>query len=75
MRWDTVARGLGCHAEYVDRLEDLVPALERAKAADVASVVCVKTDMEANIAVAPETFARFGESYVRPLGDSTRGAC
>jgi acetolactate synthase-1/2/3 large subunit len=30
IRWDLVAEGLGCHSEYIDRLEDLEPALRPA---------------------------------------------
>ena len=33
IRWDLVAQGLGCHSEYVDRIEDLEPALRRAQRA------------------------------------------
>ncbi|MFN8164396.1 MAG: thiamine pyrophosphate-dependent enzyme [Solirubrobacterales bacterium] len=32
IRWDLVAQGLGCHSEYVDRIEDLDAALRRARA-------------------------------------------
>ncbi|MEW6444389.1 MAG: thiamine pyrophosphate-binding protein [bacterium] len=31
VRWDKVGEGLGCRGEYVERVEDLEPALGRAK--------------------------------------------
>jgi len=33
VRWDKVGEGLGCRGEYVERLEDLEPALGRAREA------------------------------------------
>jgi thiamine pyrophosphate-dependent acetolactate synthase large subunit-like protein len=49
---------VGCHAEFVERPEQLVPALRRALAEERPSVVCVKTSREANL-VSPgaESFA------------------
>ena len=63
VRWDKVAEGLGCHGEFVEHLEDLEPALERARAAEVAAVVCVKTDHDANLALPQDLDARFAEVY------------
>jgi acetolactate synthase-1/2/3 large subunit len=68
VRWDKVAEGLGCHGEYVERLADLEPALRRARASNGPSVVCVRTDRDANRAVPPEMFHRFFEVYQGPLG-------
>ena len=41
IRWDLVAAGLGCHSEYVDRIEDLEPALRgRRRTTDRAWSAC-----------------------------------
>ena len=63
-RWDLIAEGMGCHAEYVDATEDLVPALERARADDRPSLVCVRTDREMNLN--PPGTEVFGEVYTGP---------
>ena len=68
VRWDKVAEGLGCHAAYVERLDDLAPALAAARAAAGPSVVCLKTDREANLAISPDMLMRFVEVYQGPLG-------
>lgn len=49
VRYDEVARALGCHAEYVERAEDLGPALERALSARRPAVVQVVVDDRENI--------------------------
>lgn len=49
-RYDEMAKALGCHGEYVERPEDIRPALERAKAAVAVgqtAVVNVVTDWRA----------------------------
>ncbi len=43
-RYDLVAQALGCHAELVERPQQLRPALERALAAGVPALVNVLTD-------------------------------
>lgn len=48
-RWDRIAEGIGCHAEYVDKVENLRDALERAKVSDFPALVCVKTDKQTNL--------------------------
>jgi acetolactate synthase-1/2/3 large subunit len=68
VRWDRVAEGLGCHGEYVERLEDLEPALRRARDAAGPAAVCVRTSREANLAVPQEMFLRFVEVYQGPTG-------
>lgn len=68
VRWDKVAEGLGCRGEYVDMLEDLEPALARAKESDGPTVVCVKTDQAANLAVPQDVLIRFFEVYQGPVG-------
>ena len=67
IRWDIVAQGLGCHAEYVERIEDLEPALRRAQTTDGPSLVCVRSDHDANLAIPPEMMARFFEVYSGPV--------
>jgi acetolactate synthase-1/2/3 large subunit len=66
IRWDVVAQGLGCHGEYVDTIEDLAPALGRAREHDGPSLVCLRTDHAANLAVPAEMAARFFEVYFGP---------
>lgn len=50
VRYDELARALGCHGEYVDTLGDLVPAVERSLAAAVPAVihVCIDPEIDAN---------------------------
>jgi len=67
IRWDLVGEGLGCHSEYVDRIEDLEPALRRAQAHDGPSLVCLRTDHDANLAIPQEMMARFFEVYSGPV--------
>ena len=67
VRWDLVARGLGCHGEYVDRIEELDGALRRAREHDGPRVICLRTDHDANLAVPGEMLARFFEVYSGPL--------
>jgi len=66
IRWDLVAEGLGCHAEYVERIEDLEPALRRAEAHAGPSLICVRSDHEANLAVPEDMMTRFFEVYNGP---------
>jgi acetolactate synthase-1/2/3 large subunit len=68
VRWDEVARGPGRRGHFVEKLDELQPALRAAREADAPSVVCVRTDREANLAVPPELFARFFEVYQGPQG-------
>ena len=60
-RWDQIGAAVGCHAEFVDRPDQLVPALERARADERPSVVCVKTNREANLI--PPGAEAFAEVY------------
>lgn len=66
IRWDIVAEGLGCESSYVDRIEDLDPALRAAKEHRGPSVVCIRTDHSANLAVPLEMVGRFFEVYTGP---------
>jgi len=67
IRWDVVAQGLGCHGEYVERIEELDGALRRAREHDGPSLVCVRSDHDANLAVPQEMVARFFEVYSGPV--------
>ncbi|MGH8672246.1 MAG: thiamine pyrophosphate-binding protein [Burkholderiales bacterium] len=42
IRYERLAGALGCHAEYVERPHELIPALKRAAASGVASCISVK---------------------------------
>ncbi|MBX7430624.1 thiamine pyrophosphate-binding protein [Mycobacterium sp. Y57] len=66
IRWDTVAQGLGCHGAYVDRIEDLDEALRGARDHKGPSLVCVRSDHAANLAIPAEMTARFFEVYSGP---------
>jgi acetolactate synthase-1/2/3 large subunit len=66
IRWDVIAQGLGCHGEYVDRIEDLDGALRRSREHSGPSLVCVRSDHDANLAVPAEMTARFFEVYFGP---------
>jgi acetolactate synthase-1/2/3 large subunit len=69
IRWDVVAQGLGCHGEYVERIEDLDAALGRARGHSGPSLVCVHSDHDANLNVPQEMLARFFEVYNGPAVD------
>lgn len=66
IRWDVVAEGLGCQGHYIDRLEDLEPALRAARKHAGPSVVCLRTDHDANRAMPAELISRFFEVYNGP---------
>ncbi|MCL6479300.1 MAG: thiamine pyrophosphate-binding protein [Peptococcaceae bacterium] len=66
IRWDKAAEGLGCHGEYVEKLEDLEPALKRAREHNGPTVICVKTDHGANLNFPQLLFGRFVEVYHGP---------
>jgi acetolactate synthase I/II/III large subunit len=68
VRWDVVGEGLGCEGAYVERLEELAPALERARAAKGPTVVCLRTSREANLSMPPALLLRFVEVYQGPTG-------
>jgi acetolactate synthase I/II/III large subunit len=67
VRWDRVGEGLGCEPFYVERLDELEPALARARAASGPAVVCLRTDRDANLAIPPELMRRFAEVYQGPM--------
>jgi acetolactate synthase-1/2/3 large subunit len=68
VRWDKVAEGLGCASFYVDKLEDLEPALNKAREANGPAVICLRTDRDANLAIPAELGLRFAEVYQGPIG-------
>ena len=61
VRWDIVAQGLRCHGEYVERIEDLDGALNRARDHDGPGLACVRSDHAANLAIPAEMTALFFE--------------
>jgi acetolactate synthase-1/2/3 large subunit len=66
IRWDLIAEGVGCRGEYIEQIEELEPALRRAREHDGPSLVCVRSDHDANFAVPQEMVARFIEVYAGP---------
>jgi len=58
-RYDLAAAGFGCHAEHVERPQDLAPALQRALAAGKPACVNVMTDPKV---IAPVTIAMVGSA-------------
>ena len=65
IRWDRLAEGIGCHGEYVDKVEDLEAAVIRAKESDLPALVCVKTDKQENLL--PPFLNEFSEVYMGPM--------
>jgi len=66
IRWDLLAVSLGCYGELVEQLEDLDGALGRAHAHPGPSVICLRTDLDANRALPPGIRERFDEAYTGP---------
>lgn len=64
--WARVAEGLGCHGETVSSITELAPALQRARAHAGPSLVCVRTSVDANVAVPEAVLTRFFEVYFGP---------
>lgn len=48
VRFDKIAEGFGCHGEYVERNEDIGPAIERAYASGKVGVIHVPIDPKVN---------------------------
>jgi acetolactate synthase-1/2/3 large subunit len=67
VRWDIVAEGLGCVGFYVERVEDLAPALEKARSSNRPAVVCVRTNRDANLSLPADAMGRFFEVYQGPV--------
>lgn len=66
IRWDRIAEGLGCHGEYVDRIDHLGPALARTRETDRPAVICLRTDREANREIPRPMAARWKEIQAGP---------
>jgi len=62
LRLDKIAEGFGAHGEYVDRAEDIAPAVERALKANRPAVVQVAIDAHANATQVPG-FDEFASWY------------
>jgi len=67
VRWDVVARGLGCEGLYAETLAEVESALVRAREVEGPVVICVRTDRSANLSVAPDPLMRFMEVYQGPM--------
>jgi acetolactate synthase-1/2/3 large subunit len=67
VRWDLVARGLGCEGFYAETLDEVESALASARRVDGPVVICVRTDRAANLGVAPDPAIRFAEVYQGPM--------
>ena len=61
VRWDKIAEGFGCYAEYVEKIEDLPDAIKRAKDSELPAVVHVATDKASNLM--PPAAEVFGVVY------------
>lgn len=48
VRFDKIAKAFGCYGEYVEREEDIGPAIERAYASGMTGVVHVNIDPDVN---------------------------
>jgi acetolactate synthase-1/2/3 large subunit len=66
IRWDQIAEGIGCHGEYVDRIDQLAPALARARESGKPSVICLRTDRDANRSIPAAMAARWKEIQAGP---------
>jgi thiamine pyrophosphate-dependent acetolactate synthase large subunit-like protein len=53
VRFDKIAEGFGCYGEYVDRDDEIGPAIQRALASGKPAVIQVPVDPDANATEAP----------------------
>jgi acetolactate synthase-1/2/3 large subunit len=65
-RFDKIAEGFGCHGEYVDRDEDIAPAIQRAYASGKPGVVHVVVDPKVNAEDKPN-YAEFRTWYAEGM--------
>jgi acetolactate synthase I/II/III large subunit len=65
-RLDKVAAGFGCHGEYVEREEDIGPAIKRAYASGRPGVIHVPVDPKANSEEMP-SYAEFRTWYAEGM--------
>jgi len=68
VRWDIVAKGLGCAGFCASSLGELEAALVAAREVSGPAVICVHTDGDANLAVPQDALIRFMEVYNGPIG-------
>jgi acetolactate synthase-1/2/3 large subunit len=68
-RYDLAAAGFGCHAEHVERPDELVPALQRALASGRPACVNVMTDPSV---IAPITQIMVSQAAPKPDDDKVR---
>ena len=61
VRWDKIAEGIGCHGEYVEKIENLPDAIKRAKDSELPALVHVATDKPSNLM--PPAADLFGVVY------------
>ena len=61
VRWDRVGEGLGCAGFHVEKLEELQPALEKARRTAGPAVVCIRSSRDANLQLPPDAMVRFME--------------
>ena len=62
MRFDRIAEGYGAHGEFVERREDIGPAIERALACGRPAVVQIPIDPEVSALEVP-AFEEFATWY------------
>jgi acetolactate synthase I/II/III large subunit len=65
-RLDKVAEGFGCYGEYVERDEDIAPAIKRAYASGKTGVIHVAVDPKANSEEMPQ-YAEFRTWYAEGM--------
>jgi thiamine pyrophosphate-dependent acetolactate synthase large subunit-like protein len=65
-RLDKVAEGFGCYGEYVERDEDIAPAIKRAYASGKTAVIHVAVDPKANSEEMPQ-YAEFRTWYAEGM--------
>jgi thiamine pyrophosphate-dependent acetolactate synthase large subunit-like protein len=66
VRFDKIAEGFGCYGEYVEREEDIGPAIQRAFTSGKPGVVHVPIDPEANSTEMP-SYAEFRTWYAEGM--------
>src|SRR4029079_9609205 len=73
VRFDKLAEGFGCHSEYVEKEDEIGPAIERSFASGKTAVVHVCIDPKANSEEMPKydevrTWYAEGTQWARELG-------
>jgi thiamine pyrophosphate-dependent acetolactate synthase large subunit-like protein len=73
VRYDRMAQAIGGHGEYVDRIEDVAPAVERAFRSGKTSLVQVVTDPDASH-LHPHPYAAARRSWIHADHEDKYGA-